>query len=102
MIQRKLAYGKTGLDVTLPDGLRVDVVAPRHVAALADQTEAVRYALRHPLGARPLRELAKRGDRVGIVCNDVTRPTPYRTILPVLLDELSHIPPEAIVLLLAT
>jgi nickel-dependent lactate racemase len=98
----KLAYGKTGLDVTLPDGFAVDIVQPRHVEALADQAGAVRYALRHPIDSQPLRELLKPGDRVGIVCNDVTRPTPYRTILPVLLDELSRIPPECIVLLLAT
>ncbi len=98
----KLAYGKTGLDVRLPDRLHVDVVAPRHVPALADQAGAVREALRHPIGARPLRELVQRGNRVGIVCNDVTRPTPYRTILPVLLEELNHVPPDSIVVLLAT
>ena len=97
-----LAYGKTGLEVDLPEGVRVDIVRPRHGEALPDQAEAVCSALRHPLGVRPLRELVKPTDRVAIVCNDVTRPTPYRTILPVLLEELSHVPPEAMVLLLAT
>ena len=42
----RLAYGKSGLDVTLPDGLKVDVVRPRHVEALADQAGAVRDAMR--------------------------------------------------------
>jgi nickel-dependent lactate racemase len=101
-VKIRLAYGKAGLDVSLPDGLQVDIVRPKHIAALADQAGAVREALRHPIGTRPLRELVKSSDAVGIVCNDITRPTPYHTILPVLLDELRHVPDEAIVLLIAT
>jgi len=101
-VQVRLAYGKTGLEVALPERLRVDIVQPGHVEALADQAGAVRQALGQPVGARPLRESVQAGDRIGIVCNDITRPTPYRTILPVLLDELGHISPEAITLFVAT
>ncbi len=97
----RLAYGKSGLDVTLPDGLKVDVVRPRYVEALADQAGAVRDALRHPIGARPLREWVKPSDTIGIVCNDITRPTPYQTILPVVLEEISHVSDDAITFLIA-
>ncbi len=97
----RLAYGKSGLDVTLPDGLKVDVVRPKYVEALADQAGAVRDALRHPIGSRPLRELVKPSDTVGIVCNDITRPTPYGIILPVLLEELSHVSDGTITFLIA-
>jgi lactate racemase len=90
------------LDVTLPDGLKVDVIRPTHVEAPADQGEAVRHALRHPIGTQPLQELVKPSCRVGIVCNDITRATPYQTILPVLLDELGCVPDDAITLLIAT
>jgi len=98
----KLAYGKTGLDVRLPEGVRADIVAPKHVAALADQAGAIRHALRNPVGSRLLRELVKPSDTVGIVCNDITRATPYQTILPVLLDELSYVSDDAITILIAT
>jgi len=98
----RLAYGRSGLSVHLPDDLRVDIVEPVYVEAQADQAGTVREALRHPVGVRPLRELAKPSDTVAIVCNDITRPTPYRTILPVLLEELRHVPDERIVLLIAT
>jgi nickel-dependent lactate racemase len=101
-VKIRLAYGTTGLDVSLPEGPKVDVVRPQHSAAPADQAGAVRNALRHPIGTRPLRELVRPSDTVGIVCNDITRPTPYHTILPVLLEELHPIPDEAIVLLIAT
>lgn len=96
-----LAYGTSGLDVSLPDGVRPDVIQPTYVAAPVDQAGAVRHALRDPIGSRPLRELVKPSDTVRIVCNDMTRPTPYHTILPVLLEELSHVPDENIVLLIA-
>ena len=96
-----LAYGTSGLDVTLPDGVRVDVLQPAYGAVPVDQAGAVRNALRDPIGARPLRELVRPSDTVRIVCNDMTRPTPYHTILPVLLEELSHVPDENIVLLIA-
>lgn len=98
----RLAYGKTGMDVTLPSGLRVDVVRPEHVEALADQSAAVRNALRSPIHSRPLRERVKPSDTVGIVCNDITRATPYQTILPVLLKELGSVPDDAITLFIAT
>jgi nickel-dependent lactate racemase len=98
----RLAYGKTGLDLTLPGDLRVDIVQPEHVVALADQAGAVRQALRDPIGSRPLRDLVRPSDTVGIVCNDITRATPYPTLLPALLEELHHVPDQAITLLIAT
>jgi nickel-dependent lactate racemase len=101
-VKVRLAYGKTGLEVILPDDLGVGIVRPGHVETLADQAGAVREALRQPLGLPALREMVKRGDRVGIVCNDITRPTPYRTILPILLEELGQVPDEAITLFIAT
>lgn len=98
----KLAYGKTGLDIRLPDNLNIKVVQPKYVGGLPDQAGAVRDALRKPIGTKPLKELVKPGDKVGIVFNDITRPTPYKTLLPVLLDELSSVPDEQLVLLNAT
>lgn len=84
----KLAYGRTGLDIAFPDELNVHVVERKYVKGLPDEAKAVRDALRQPIASKPLRELAKSSDRIGIVFNDITRPTPYHVMLPVLLDEL--------------
>lgn len=81
-----LAYGRTGLTVTLPD--TVDVLSPRFLPGLPDETEALRRALRAPIGSPPLAELVKPGDSVVVVHTDITRATPNNRILPVLLDEL--------------
>jgi lactate racemase len=83
-----LAYGRNGLIVTLPD--TVDVLSPRFLPGLPDEIEALRGALRHPIGSAPLAELVKPGDTVVVVHTDITRATPNDRILPVLLNELER------------
>jgi nickel-dependent lactate racemase len=101
-MKTKLAYGKTGLEINLPDDANVTVVEPRYVDGLPDQAGAVRDALRQPIGSPPLKSLAKPTDKVSIVFSDITRPTPNHLILPLLLDELDHVPDEQIVLFNST
>ncbi|MBI4306586.1 MAG: nickel-dependent lactate racemase [Chloroflexi bacterium] len=93
----KLAYGKDGLWVELPDR-NVTVVEPGHVPGLVDEAGEIRRALRSPIGAPPLGELVGSDDTVAIIFSDITRPQPRDRMLPVLLEELSHVPREQIVL----
>ncbi len=94
----KLAYGKTGLPLTLPDSLAVTVVEPTFVAGLPDPVAALRQALAAPIAAAPLAEVVRPGQRVGVVFSDITRPTPNRLILPVVLAELARVPDVEIIL----
>ncbi len=94
----RLAYGREGLAVDFPDD-GVDVIAPRFVAGLPDETAALRNALRAPIGTRPLRERVATGDDVLIVFPDRTRPMPSRRVLSAILAELDAVPPERITLL---
>lgn len=98
----KLAYGREGLVIDLPDDLNVRVVEPTYVEGLPDQTEAVRRALLHPIASKPLKQRVQSSDRVGIIINDITRATPYRVILPPLLEQLDHVPQSRITLFNAT
>ena len=93
-----LAYGKTGLEVDLPNDWNVTVVESKYIPGLPDPRRAVTEALRSPLGAAPLREQIKATDRVGIVFSDITRATPHSLLIPAILDELAHLPPENITL----
>jgi nickel-dependent lactate racemase len=97
-----LAYGRTGLEIDLPDGADVTVVEPEYVDGLPDPVGAVQEALRRPIGSLSLKAVAKRSDRVGIAFSDITRPTPNHLILPVLLGELDHVDSGQIVLFNAT
>ncbi len=96
-----LAYGKDGLDVELPDTLDVTVIEPRFVPGLPNPQDALRAALCAPIAAPPLRARVKPTDRVGVVFSDITRATPHGLILPAVLDELAHVPPEQITLFCA-
>ncbi len=97
-----LAYGRTGLEVELPDDLTT-AIEPTYVPGLPDQEGAIRNALRNPLGGGPtLRRLVKPGQTVAISVCDVTRPMPSRTLLPVLLRELTHVPSDQITIMIAT
>lgn len=85
----RLAYGKTGLDVELPDG-RTTVIEPAHVPGLPDERAAFLAALDRPVAASPLREMVRPDDRVCIVFSDITRATPNERIIPWLLAELER------------
>lgn len=89
-MQVTLDYGKTGLEIAIPDYLSVGVIRPTYSDGLKDPVEAVRKALESPIELPPLSECVKSTDRVGIVVNDITRPTPYRFILPALLEVLNR------------
>ena len=94
----KLAYGKSGLWVDLPDDWDVTVVEPRFAPGLPDPASALTGALRRPVGVAPLRDRVRPDQRVGVIFSDITRPTPHELILPAVLGELSHVPRENITL----
>lgn len=100
-MQVDLAYGRTGLTVTLPDE-NVDVVEPVDLPGADDPIDALRECLRQPIGTRPLKEIAGAQDTVAIVFCDITRPAPNHLMLPAILAELAHIPRENFVLINAT
>lgn len=103
-MQARIDYGKTGLEIELPDDVAVTTVSPKFTKAAADQVDAVRQALRSPIVSEPLAKLVRRTDTVGIVFSDITRPTPYHLMLPPVLDELASagVPDENITFFNAT
>jgi nickel-dependent lactate racemase len=96
----RLAYGRDGLEIDLPDA--ADVIEPLDPPALPNERSAFESAVRAPLGARPLREQVAATDRVVIVTSDVTRATPNERLIPWILDELAHVPPAQISVIIGT
>lgn len=62
-----------------------------HVPAVSDEYEAVRQALRQPIGSAPLRDVIQAGDTVAIVVSDITRLVHTDKMLPVIVEELNDI-----------
>lgn len=85
--QIDLAYGRNGLRVEVAS--EADIIEPRYVPGLPDETSAIAAALRLPTSGAPLRDLVPRGARVGISVCDVTRPFPGQRVLPILFEELA-------------
>lgn len=94
----RLAYGKTGMELSLPDAWNVTVIEPQFVPGLPNPRAALASALRAPIQSPPLRELVKATDQVALVFSDITRPTPNHLILPTVLAELDHVPKENVTL----
>ena len=100
-MQVNLAYGRGRLPIEVPSA-PTTVLEPTYIQGLADQQEAVRDAINHPLASPALRDIVQTGQSVAISICDNTRPMPSRTVLPVLLEELSHTPGLDVAVLVAT
>ena len=98
----KLAYGKSGLELNLPDKLDVTIVKPKYIPGLENQSVAITEALRNPISEKPLKDCISSQNKIAIVFSDITRATPYPLILPALLGELNHVPDENITFFNAT
>jgi nickel-dependent lactate racemase len=100
----RFAFGKSGIDVPIPDKYNCAVIESRSVKPVADAIGALQNALDHPLASAPIGELAKGKKTVAIVVCDITRPAPNRITLPPLLDRLhrSGISREGVTILIAT
>ena len=79
-------------------------MGPRDVPPVGELPEAVRAAIRSPIGAPALSELvARHGTDTVVLVDDGTRSTPQRLILPVLLDGLNEagVPDRDVTVLIA-
>ncbi len=85
-----LDYGKTGLDVDLPDDRLVGPLAIRPAPPLSDPEAAIARVLEAPTGSRPLREIARGRKNACILVCDITRPVPNRLLLPPMLRILEE------------
>jgi nickel-dependent lactate racemase len=103
-VKIRLAYGKEGLEVEVPEKNLAKILTMKSTPPLADPPGAVRDSLRQPIGCLPLDELARGRKNVCIVACDFTRPVPNKILLPPMLDllEMSGIKKQNITILVAT
>ena len=83
-----LPYGRTGLELELPDS--VHVIRGPSETPLDEPAEAVARALETPIDSSPLRSLVRPDHRVAVVHSDITRATPNALLLPPLLAALER------------
>jgi nickel-dependent lactate racemase len=100
----RLDYGRSGMDVELPDERLVGPLAILDSAPLADPEQAIADVLAAPTGTPRLAELARGRTSACILICDITRPVPNRLILPPMLEILEEqgIRRDEILILVAT
>jgi nickel-dependent lactate racemase len=86
----EIPYGDHTVTLDLASERLKGVFAPNALPAVVDVAAEVRRALQAPIDDLPLSALARGAQRVVIVADDNTRPTPTETILPVMLDALNE------------
>ena len=80
-----LAYGRSGLEIELPEKQTL-VVQPVFAAAADDQRLEVLRALREPVAGSALRDILRPGATVAISMCDGTRPQPRHIVIPAVLE----------------
>ncbi len=72
----------------VPDENLIGVYQPRQTSSARPEEEIIKQGLATPIGTGRVSELTREGQRVLILCDDNTRPTPASLIMPHVLDEL--------------
>jgi len=100
----RLEYGRSGLEVELPDDRVIRTLAYKNAAPLEDPAASLAEVLQEPNGTPSLAELARGRSSACIVICDITRPVPNELILQPLLETLEQagLDRDQILILVAT
>jgi nickel-dependent lactate racemase len=89
MVDAWIPYGKTEVCARIPTRNFLAYIEPKEKEGVANPKAEIERALSQPIGTQRLSEIAKEGNKVVIVIDDATRPTPSHIMIIPLLDELN-------------
>ncbi len=100
----ELAYGRSSIEVALPEGARPTVIRKPRFPAPPPAAEVIAKAFDKPIGSGRPEEIARGKKSACILICDITRPVPNGSFLQPLIRRLmgAGIPAEAITVLVAT
>jgi len=83
-----LPYARESIELDLPDRNVAFYVHRNQMSAVSNVRGSIVDAMRNPYGIPSIAKLAQGKDRVVVLVDDMTRPTPVKEILPAILEEL--------------
>jgi nickel-dependent lactate racemase len=84
-----LPWGNATISPTLPANWCLSgVLEPSALPGANDAATEVQRSLQEPIGSPRLRDITRRGMKVSIVIDDVSRTTPAASILPTVLHDV--------------
>jgi nickel-dependent lactate racemase len=88
-MQVDIPYGKENVKINVPE--KHDILVPNKVS-IQNEDKLIEKALEKPIGFESYDEFADKADRLLVIINDATRPTPTSKVLKYLLPVLSSHP----------
>lgn len=100
----ELAFGQSGLSVTLPPHCSPTVIRKPSMPAASDGASQIEHALQNPIGSDQLEALATNASTACILICDITRPVPNGLFLRPVIERLmsAGVPANGITVLVAT
>lgn len=104
MEEVRLAYGRKEAPIQIPKRNLVAKIMPKYVPKVKDEESTIEKALENPIESRKLSKLVGVGDKVAILVDDWTRPTPKQKMIPIVLRKLNDagVRDEDIMIIVAT
>jgi len=105
-MQILMPYSSEKIEINVDNGHIIKIVEQKEIKAIYKPNNEVKKSLKSPIGSNSLKNLLleEKPKNVVIIVNDITRPTPYKLILPPLLETIqeANIKSSDITLLIAT
>jgi nickel-dependent lactate racemase len=86
----EINYGKEILTLQIDESALRYILKPADIETVDDIHRETERALNDPVNSGKLHELVKKGNKVVVLADDLTRLTPAREILPHVLDEINR------------
>ena len=86
-----LPYGKDSVDFHVPDESFTEMLDPGAAAPVFSDASEIIRAIDNPLGTPPLKDVIgnmPENKKICVIVDDISRPTPINTILPILTHKL--------------
>jgi nickel-dependent lactate racemase len=104
LINHKIKNGENLESVLIPESNMFEIIKQKNIPLLNNPNQLILDALNNPIGTEPLETLIKGKNKIVIISDDLTRPTPVCDILPHLLKKIESvgIKSDQITILIAT
>ena len=86
-----MPYSQSTISTEIDDHRILGVLKNRPLPAVEDLECAVQRAIQNPIGSPPLREIVSNGDKIVIIVNDITRPSPSEIMVREIVRELNEL-----------
>ena len=89
MVKISLPWLEGSVSFEAPEENLIEVLSPNFQEPVADLDKAISDALSSPIGVEPMEKWVKPGNKVLLISDDNTRPTPSDKLIPPLLAKLN-------------